>query len=145
MFLSFAVVPAVRSPDLRPHAPAILKRLGTRLRWIGWITMGLLVATGIVNLGVWGYGWEDLTTGRIWEGSFGSALALKLSLVAAVVGLNAIHDLWFGPAATRAALANPGSPQAARARRAASWAGRATLILSIAVVAIAITFRRGLP
>lgn len=107
--------------------------------------MGLLVATGIVNLGVWGFSWEDLATGRIWEGPFGIALALKLSLVAAIVALNVCHDFWIGPAATRAALADPRSMQAAQLRRAASWAGRATLILSIVVVAIAVTLRRGLP
>ena len=53
-----------------------------------------------------------------------------------------VHDFWLGPRATR--LAREDAPAAVRERwrRVASWMGRTTFLLSLAVMALAVTLVR---
>jgi uncharacterized membrane protein len=103
---------------------------------MGWASLLTLVVTGVVNL----------TARQIdWSGAFGVMLATKLALVAAIIVLSLIHDLWIGQRATAAWRANPVSDEAKRLRRLASWIGRVTLLLSLIVVALAVMLLRGRP
>ncbi len=145
IFLALAVVPLLRRPEYGGIAASLVHWLGVRFRWIGWVCLGLLVLSGTFNLIYRGYGWDDIWSGRLWQGPFGQALGIKLFLVAVILIMSAVHDFRIGPRATALWQANPASPEAKRLRRQASWIGRLNLILALAVVALAVILVRGWP
>ncbi len=145
IFLVLVLVPVVRLPEARGVAGLLVHQVGTRYRTVGWVCLALLVLSGIVNLSYRGYGWADLFDGRLWQGPFGHILGGKLLLVAIVLVLSAIHDFRVGPRATALLREKPGSPEALRARRQASWFGRVNLLLALAIVLLGVMLVRGLP
>lgn len=144
-FLALVLVPVLRRPENRRSAASLFHWTGVRFRAVGWACLGLLVLTGIFQLGVRGFGWRDLLGGRLWAGPAGRILALKLFLVAGVLGLSAVHDFAIGPRATALWQADPASPQAWRLRRQASWIGRLNLLLALGAVALGVMLVRGTP
>src|SRR5512145_1127021 len=80
LFIALVLVPVVRrlpDPALRTR---LVHEVGVRFRAVGWVALGVLVATGLVNL------WlrpELLTTTRFWW---------KAGLVALALLLSALHD-----------------------------------------------------
>ena len=144
LFLALVAVPATRK--LPPaERGALFSALGRRFRTVGWVCIALLLISGPLNLGFRGYSWESLTSGRLFDGEFGRALAVKLILVAVMVGLSLAHDLILGPASARA-MANPDAAHTVAAlRRRTSWLARFNLVLGLLVVASAVALVRGLP
>ncbi|WP_322802248.1 DUF4149 domain-containing protein [Thermoflexus sp.] len=145
LFLALAVVPALRQPAFRALSPALLQALGLRFRTMGWIAIGVLILTGLINLAA-----REVTLGLVldpafWRGAFGRALAGKLLAVVMVIGCNALHDFWAGPRATRALETNPEGDEAARWRRLASWLARLTLLASLMAMAFSLFIVRGWP
>jgi putative copper resistance protein D len=145
LFLALAVVPVVRRPAFRALSPALLEAIGLRFRSLGWIAMGVLVLTGLINLLARGVTPALLMDPTFWGGAFGRALAGKLLTVALVIGLNALHDFWAGPRATRALAVDPEGVEAARWRRLASWLARLTLLASLGALIFAVFMVRGWP
>ncbi|HEY8515440.1 MAG TPA: CopD family protein [Candidatus Binatia bacterium] len=145
VFLAAVVVPALRTPELAPSRVALLHVAGVRFRRIGWIAIGTLLVTGVLNLTLRGYGVAQLGSAAFWQSRFGVVLLLKLLVVAVIVTLSVVHDFVVGPRATRVLRANPTSPEAARIRRNASWLGRANLVLALIVLALAVMLVRGAP
>jgi putative copper resistance protein D len=145
VFLAAAVLPVLRRPAYQAVAVPLIHAVAVQFRWIAWTTLGLLIATGVANLHVRGYGWAQVRDGSVWRGGFGHILGIKLVLVALILIISAWHDLLVGPRFTRAALTDPRSPRTRRLRRAAVWVGRLMLILSVAVVALGVMLVRGVP
>lgn len=143
LFLGFVLVPVIRKPPLRDHATLLLYRTGLRFRQVGWIAFTTLVITGLVNLYVRGYGWTNLWEGTWWQGAWGHALAAKLLFVTAVLILSAVHDFYVGPKAVEQLERDPDGPRSQHLRKAASWMGRITLLLSLVILALAVTLPRG--
>lgn len=140
-FLALVGAPALRGLDDPALRSRLFHAIGVRFRTVGWWAIAILVATGLVNLHVRGLlSTEVLGSRDFWSTPMGTALAWKLGLVAAMVGLAALHDFWLGPAASRG---GPGSPAAARARRAASWMARINAVLALALVWVAVRLARG--
>jgi len=102
-FLAVVGAPVLRkleSAALRGH---LFHELGLRFRTVGWITLVVLVTTGIWILHMRGILRVDVLTDPGWWGtSFGRALAWKLAAVAAMILVSALHDFVFGPRAGRA-------------------------------------------
>ena len=138
-FLAFVAVPALRRRALGPEAYRdLLEALVLRFRPVAWLALGVLLATGLLQVAT--YGFAAMFSGRI-----GAVLAMKLALVAAALGLSVLHDFALGPRALEAMRRRPGSPEAERLRRAAGWIGRITFVLALAIVALAVMlFRRPL-
>jgi uncharacterized membrane protein len=145
LFLALVVVPITRRAAYSAVAPGLIQESGTRFRAIGWLCLGLLVLTGIVNLAYRGYGWADLLTGALFRPPFGHVLGAKLLLVAMILAISAAHDFWLGPRATHAWQAAPASPEARRLRRQATWLARLNALLALATVALGVLLVRGLP
>ena len=139
----FAVVGA---PVLRHVQPAELRarlfeQLGYRFRTAGWVAIGILLVTGVLNLHFVGLlRWERLADPVLWDSPYGRALAWKLGAVAIMVTVSAIHDFVHGPRASRLA---PGSPQALRARKRASWLARVNAVVGLVLVIAAGRLARG--
>ena len=142
-FIALVLVPALKRPDLQRQAPAFLRAAAYRFRAVGWISLGILVVTGMANLLLKGIPPASLLDGSAFAGRYGQVLALKLSLVAVILLIGAVHDFLLGPRAAAVILAAPASPEAARARRRASWMGRINLLLGLAAVAVAVVLARG--
>jgi copper resistance protein D len=143
LFLVFVLVPLVRHPSTREHAAPLFHAIGVKFRLVGWIALGTLVVTGIVNLGFRGFGLADLFSGRAFVGEWGDTLAKKLALVTIVLVSGVVHDFFIGPTAVKLASDDRASTACReRYRRAASWMGRMTLVFALAIVALAIRLVR---
>lgn len=141
-FFIFVVVPVMRNPQLEASRGGVIRGMGFRFRTIGWIALGSLVITGIINLGFRGYHVVDLISGRIFQTSFGHILSFKLIGVALILLVSLAHDYWIGPIASRWSRESPGAPKAVRARRFAVLLGRFNFILALIVVAFAVLLIR---
>jgi|FaiFalFF_MnMetaG_3_1042247.scaffolds.fasta_scaffold08737_4 putative copper export protein len=143
VFLALGVLPVLRRPEYRTVYGPILHAVGLRIRWIGWAALAVLVLTGLHNLAALGFGWSHVVSGQIWAGPFGRALAWKLGLIGGIVGLNLLHDLWFGPRVTRGWQTDPSDPSLRWVRPAAAWVGRLVVLLTLAVFYLGVTLTRG--
>jgi copper resistance protein D len=121
LFIAFVLVPVARrlEPGLRAR---LVHETGVRFRAVAWIAIGVLLASGLVNL------WlrpELLSAPRFhW----------KLLTIVAVLALSAVHDFVLGPRAGR-----PGADPRLRVR--ASWIARFNVVLVLAVVALGLALR----
>ena len=122
LFIALVLVPVTRrleDPALRAR---LVREAGRRFRTVGWIALGVLLATGLANL------WFVpifLASPRFHA---------KLALVVMALGLAAVHDFALGPRAGR-----PGAHPALRAR--ASWVARLNVLVVLAIVALGLSLR----
>lgn len=142
-FLILVLIPVLRKPEFRPLFPSLFHNVGLRYRLVGWISLALLIITGIFNLGYRGYGFGDLVSGRLFEGPFGRTLFMKLVTVALILMISAIHDFWLGPTAGALLREDPLSPRGLSMRRAAVMLGRLNFVLALLVVLLAVLLVRG--
>lgn len=137
---------AVGAPVLREVQPPSLRvqlfqALGTRFRRVGWVAIVILLVTGVLNLQLRGLlRAEYLLDAAFWSTAYGNALVWKLTAVTVMLTISALHDYVFGPAAARM---ERGSPEAAHARRNASWMARINAIVGIVLVIAAVRLARG--
>lgn len=143
LFFALVLAPVMRRPENRAAAPALVHATGLRFRTVGWTSIGVLMTTGVLILGMRGYRVSHLFDGTLFSGPFGHVLAAKLLLVALIVAVSAYHDFVAGVRATRAWAADPESSEALRHRRLAGRLGRLTALLSLGVVALAVMLARG--
>ncbi len=169
-FLALVVVPTTRGLPLAERA-ALFGAVGRRFRTVGCVCIAVLVVTGTVNSVYRGVTWETVFTAQLWGSPFGTTLALKLGVVAVMLGLSAYHDFVIGPRSIRvlqqasahgpAGARSPLDPpapltatpaarpdllqEAQRLRRRASVVGRLEAILALVVLALAIMLVRGVP
>lgn len=145
LFLVLVLVPALKTLPDRQLAVQLVRDTGRRFRLVGWVTLGVLVATGLTNLWARGIRWDILRTPDFWQGTFGAVLAFKVGTVLLILAMSALHDFLLGPRASAALRANPESPDALRLRRLATWFGRINLLLALVVVACGVMLVRGRP
>lgn len=88
-----AVIPMAR------RIPGLAPALGRRFQTVAWPAFGLLVITGIINVGDSGIGWSGLTTTDT-----GRTLLVKLILVAGSGAAAAVHAFLQARRAPSAAL-----------------------------------------
>ena len=144
-FFGAVLVPALRAPDLEPIRARVLTVVGLRYRLVGWLSLAVLVVTGVSNLWLRGVSWRALLDFAFWSSPWARVLAWKLALVTLLIVVNLLHDVALGPRAARLLELDPRSEEATRARRFASWLGRFELALSVAVLGFAVLLVRGLP
>ena len=143
VFFGVVLVPVIRRPENERVAASLVQLTGLRFRLAGWLSLALLFLTGCFNLFYRAFAWADLWNGRLWEGAFGRALAVKLLLFVLVLLLSCLHDFTIGPCAAELWRTDPTSPQAGRLRRQASWIGRLNILLALLIVALGIMLVRG--
>jgi copper resistance protein D len=132
------VLRGVQPPELRAE---LFHRLGERFRTIGWITIGVLLVTGVANLHFRGVLRTDvLGNADFWASRYGVALAWKLGAVVVMIAVSAAHDFVFGP---RAGRLKSGSPEALAMRSRAVWLARINAIVGVVLVLAAVRLARG--
>jgi putative copper export protein len=146
---SMAFFALVVAPVLRSGAPQVVgplvRELGVRFRVLGWVSLAVLVVTGLTNLLVRGIGPGQLLEAAFWATPLGRVLGPKLVAVAAVVGATLGHDLLFTARTVSRLGVDPSAPDVARRRRIGTWLGRSTLLLSLVVLLLAVMMVRGTP
>ncbi len=86
------------------------------------------------------WGWAVWGSAAFWGSPVGHTLAAKLSLVAVMLAVQAVHDLRVGP---RAGRLPPGSVEARRLRRRAALLARVNVVLGVFLVYFAVRLARG--
>ena len=136
----------VGAPVLRRLEPESLRRelfmrLGEGFRGPAWVSLAVLLVTGVWNLHL-----RSLLTPALsgdtafWGSALGGILAWKLALVALMLTIQSIHDFSLGPKAGRAPA---GSEEATRTRRRAALLGRLNGALALVLVYVAVRLARG--
>lgn len=139
-FLALVGAPALREVQPAELRARLFRRIGERFRPIGWIAIGTLLVTGTLNLAFRGMlSSAVLSSSAFWSSGFGHALAWKLAAVAVMVGISALHDFVFGPAASRM---GPASDGALHARRRASRLARIAALAGLVAVLAAVRLAR---
>lgn len=128
VFFAGVVIPTVRREEYATVRAQLVRAVGRRYRVLGWLSLSVLVATGVTNLLLRGFGFDVLASAGFWRTDFGRTLAHKLVFVALALLSTAAHDFL-----------------ALRSRRVSSWLGRATLIFSLGAVVFAVYLVRGMP
>lgn len=140
-FLAVVGAPVLRELDPPELRARLFRRLGERFRTVGWIAIAVLIVTGLGNLAFRGIlSPAVLGDGSFWAGRYGTTLAWKIGLVAAMVTISFVHDFVEGPRASRH---RPGSPESIRARRRSAWLARVNAGLGLALVWVAVRLARG--
>ncbi|RMH18747.1 MAG: DUF4149 domain-containing protein [Gemmatimonadetes bacterium] len=141
LFFALVGAPVLRRVDDAALRAELFDRLGRAFRVVGWICIGLLVATGAFNLHARGW-WGGAVWGSpaFWRSRAGVLLGAKLAAVGIMVVLAAVHDFWLGPRAGRAA---PGSAEALRLRRTSAWVARLNALMGVVLVYVAARLARG--
>jgi len=140
LFLAVVAAPVLRHVDADLRR-TLFDRLGYQFRAVGWTCIAVLVGTGLVNLHFRGFlNAAVLREPAFWATPFGRALAWKLAMVGVMLVASALHDFWLGPAAGRHA---PGTPDAVRINRAASWLARLNAVAGVVLVVAAARLARG--
>ena len=141
-FLGIVGAPVLRSIEPPPLRQRLFQELGTRFRRVGWVAIGVLVTTGVLNLYFRGWlHWNGvLGSGDFWRSSVGHALAAKLVAATLMISISGIHDFIHGPRAGRAA---PGSAAAITMRKQAALLARANALLGVILVIAAVRLTRG--
>ena len=133
IFISLILAPSLRKLPAGQRWE-LLRTVGTATRVAGWISLLILLSTGLLNVLHLQIQWNSLT---------GRLLIVKLSLVAAVLALSALHDFVLGPAlVARQQGSAPAEPSAARMRRLVPWLARMNLLLALGIVYLAVLIAR---
>jgi putative copper export protein len=140
-FFALVGAPVLRSvADPRIRA-ALFRSLGRQFRTVGWMAIGVLLVTGVLNLYLKGLlGSDGVASAHFWSTRYGHTLAWKLAAVATMLVIQSVHDFIFGPASSRA---TPGSPEALRLRRVAAWLARLSAVVGVLLLFIAVRLARG--
>ncbi len=140
-FLAAVGAPVVRRVEPASLRAELFRKIGEQFRTVGWVAIGVLVVTGIINLH-----YRGLLSGEVWGSRefwgtrLGSALGWKLATVVVMLTISAIHDFVLGPTASRL---EAGTPEALRTRRVASVLARVNAIVGIVLVFVAVRLARG--
>lgn len=141
MFLAAVGAPVLRKVEPADLRSQLFSQLGLRTRRVAWIAIGVLLVTGTINLHFRGILNADTLLSRtFWGTRYGTALAWKLGAVTVLLVLSALHDFVLGPMATRIA---PGSAEALRMRRLSALVARASAIIGVLLIYVAVRLARG--
>lgn len=143
LFFSLVLVPLLRRPDSAANSTELVHVVGRRFRTIGWACIVVLILSGTLLLGLRAQGVAAIFSAALWASSFGSVLAIKISVVITVVVMSAVHDFWVGPRATQLSRVDRNAADARSMRRWAGWLGRANLVLALGIIALAVFLVRG--
>lgn len=120
LFIALILVPVTHRLEDQTLRARLVRETGRRFRTVGWIALGVLVVTGLLNL------W--MHPGLL---SF-PRFHWKLGLVVLTLILSAVHDFVLGPRAGA-----PGAHPSARVR--VSWIARVNVLLVLVIVLLGLS------
>ena len=155
LFLALVLIPVLRrfapTPGQPPSGPTLppelLQTIARRFRWVSWVCIALLVATGLYILPTrYGIGFAEFFS---LGGHFVGTLQVKVGLVAIVIWLSGIHDFIIGPYVSRLIEAMQAGAEPPGylpiLRKCVVWIARINVLLMVLIVIVAVTMTRGTP
>jgi copper resistance protein D len=133
LFLPLVLLPNIKN---HPDRVKLLYATGVRFRYVGWISLILLLVTGTSNYLTRGL---PIEIEFLIQSDYGKLLLVKLILFIAMLISGAIHDWYIGKKALdyQNGLSDP------KMRKLAQWSGRINLILALAIAYIGVALSRG--
>lgn len=128
LFVALVLMPSLRGLEDPKLCAWIVSLVGRRFRTVGWIAIGILLVTGVLNMMRLGVSPIALFGTRV-----GTILGLKLILVSVMIVQSGVHDFMLGPQLT-SSNPRPGSIGSDGLRRAVVTLARANLLVGITVV-----------
>jgi len=96
-FLALVGAPVLRKVEPPALRAALFRDLGRKCRSWGWVSIGVLLATGVGNLYFRGVlTGVSIGSAHFWRTPFGGALEVKLACVILMIVVQAIHDFHWG-------------------------------------------------
>jgi len=123
LFITLVLVPVLRRIGDSALRSELIGQVGRRFRSVGWVALGLLLASGVANL-----------LARPWYLQ-SPAFRVKLALVVLALILSILHDFVLGPRANRSPV------DAGVARRRVSVIARVNALVVLAIVLLGLTLR----
>ena len=123
VFIALILIPVTRRVQDPLVRAELISETGKRFRTVGWIALGLLVATGVLIL-----------LRRPWL-LRAPAFQYKAGLVVVTLALSALHDFVLGPRAGRT------PPSATAARKRLSWIARLNVLIVLTIVLLGLSLR----
>lgn len=74
-----------------PASDRFMCRIVARIRGIGWVSLLILIATGVFMLHARGVGLPDIFSGRFFTDRYGQVFGAKLAFVALLAGLQIVN------------------------------------------------------
>ncbi len=143
IFLSFVLLPAIRKPEYARYYHRLVNDTGVNFSRLGWWALGLFFITGLYQLHVRGIEWYDLFKLKTYTTPTGRLVGLKLSFYTAILILQALHDFFVGPRATRLGDEAPDSPEYRRYKAYARTIGMLVFFLSLSMALFGVMIVRG--
>lgn len=127
LFFSMVLVPSLRGLPIGQRSE-LMSRIGQRFRKTGWISLGVLLVTGLLQL--YRLGMPAFMEGWFWA---------KLAMVVLMVCLSILHDLVLGPRSIEMSRANP-TPHPLQ--QTVRWMARFNLLVGLAIVLASVYLAR---
>lgn len=127
LFFTIVLVPSLRGFPIGQRRE-LMSQIGLRFRKTGWISLGVLLVTGLLQLYRLGI-----------PAFMGEWLWPKLAMVAVMVSLTLLHDLVLGPRSIEISRANPAPHPLQRTVR---WMARFNLIIGLFIVLASVYLAR---
>ena len=137
LFLALVLIPSLQGLEDSKLRSQLVHLVGRRFRTVGWIAIGVLITTGILNVIRLGVSPIALLGTR-----FGTILGLKLALVSVMIVLSGVHDFILGPKLT-SSNPRPGSTGSDGLRRTVVTLARVNLLVGITIVLLGLMLSHG--
>jgi putative copper resistance protein D len=137
VFLSFVLVPLVRSRQATSDTAALFRSSARRFRLVAWAAMAMLLMTGPLLL-------SQRNIAFMHPHTWPTIVAVKLGLVAALFFFTFSHDLFLGPRFGRI-MAIPEAKRTVREQvlvASARWVPRLSLLIGLAIIVAAAILAR---
>lgn len=125
LFYAIVLVPALKN---HPARKELILKTGKIFRIISWITLGVILLTGLYNLH-----YHGLLNNLLFESKAGQLALLKMLLFAFIILLGLLHDVWLGPKLIDKTQKYP----------LIRWIARVMVILGLVMVWLGIKIVRG--
>ncbi|MEZ5008171.1 MAG: CopD family protein [Chitinophagales bacterium] len=135
---SMLTLPLVILPSLKNHPERVklLYASGLKLRFWGWIALGGLLITGLLNIHLRGLpiNWQLFTANK-----YGVLVSYKILIFIAIILVGAVHDFYIGGKA----LEEMETTQNETVKKIARYSGRLMLLLALSAAFIGVAASRG--
>jgi len=130
LFLPLVLLPGIKnSPDRR----TLLMATGLKFRFYGYIVMGMMLITGLLNIYLRGI---SFSLNFFIMSRYGQLVIYKIFLFILMVMISLLHDLFVG----RKALEKMENHQI---KMIATWSGRLLLLIALAMAFLGVVISRG--
>ncbi len=125
LFYAIVLVPVLKN---HPARQELIYRTGVIFRVVSWISLGIILFTGLFNLH-----YHGLLNNLLFESRAGRLALIKMVLFALVVVLGLLHDVWLGPKVVN-------KPDRYKPVR---WIARIMVLIGLVLVGLGVLLVRG--